>query len=66
MSSFQDLGVFVHNNPEAEAQKSSAQAAHALSLCLRGTLCLRVIVNMSFIRVVINLWFIALNCDFLD
>jgi len=27
MSSFQDLGFFVCNNPEAEAQRSSAQAA---------------------------------------
>ena len=27
MSSFQDLGVFIHNNPETEAQMSSAQAA---------------------------------------
>ena len=27
MSSFQDLGVFVHNNPETETQRSSAQAA---------------------------------------
>ena len=26
MSSFQYLGVFVYNNPEAEAQRSSAQA----------------------------------------
>ena len=50
MSSFQDLGFFVYNNPEAEAQRSFA---HALSLCLiiqrdmRVTVefCLRVIVN---------------------
>ena len=50
MSSFQDLWVFVHNNPEAEAQRSYK---HALSLyvviqrCLRGTplsFCFRVIV----------------------
>ena len=27
MASFQDLGVFVHHNPEAEAQRSIAQAA---------------------------------------
>ena len=27
MSSFQDLGVFVHINPEAEAQRSYAHAA---------------------------------------
>ena len=27
MSPFQDLGVFVHNNPEAEAQRSYAHAA---------------------------------------
>ena len=27
MSSFQDLEVFVHNDPEAEAQKSYAYAA---------------------------------------
>ena len=31
MSSFQDFGFFVYNNPEAEAQRSFA---HALSLCL--------------------------------
>ena len=35
MSSFQDLGVFVHNNPEAEAQRSYA---HALSLSCNSTI----------------------------
>ena len=56
MSSFRDLGFFVHNNPEAEAQRSSVQVAHALSLScssvryLRGTslgFCLRVTVNQK-------------------
>ena len=46
MSSFQDLGVFVHKNPEAEAQKSYV---YALSLTphTRNSLgfYLRVIVN---------------------
>ena len=53
MSSFQDLGIFAYNNTNAEAQRSSAQAAHALSLScnsihLRETplcFCFRVIVN---------------------
>ena len=27
MSVFQDFGVFVHNNPQEKAQRSSAQAA---------------------------------------
>ncbi len=27
MSPYQDLGVLVHNNPKAEAQRSSTQAA---------------------------------------
>ena len=27
MSSFQDLGAFVHNNPEAKAKRSYAHAA---------------------------------------
>ena len=31
MSSFRDLGGFVHNNPMAEAQRNYA---HTLSLCL--------------------------------
>ena len=68
MSSFQDLGVFVHNNHEAEAQKSSAQAAHALSLPARNSLgqCLRVLVNMCSFCGSVDLWFIAFNCDYLD
>ena len=38
MSSFQNLDVFVHNNPEAEAQTSYTQAVHALSLSCNSTL----------------------------
>ena len=34
MSSFQDLGNFVHNNPEAEAQRSYA---HAVSMFCNST-----------------------------
>ena len=51
---FKIQGFFVHNNPEAEAQRSSAQAdlnyktAIESMRCLRGTplfFCLRIIVN---------------------
>ena len=38
MSSFKDLGLFVHNNPAAEAQRSSAPTAHARSLSCNSTL----------------------------
>ena len=41
MSSFQNLGVFVHNNPEANAQKRVVQRIRVTSLGL----CLRVILN---------------------
>ena len=35
MSSFKDLGVFFHNNTEAEAKKTYVRAAcNRLSLCL--------------------------------
>ena len=49
MSFFQDLGVFVHNNPKSVAQRSYAHALTVIQRCLRGTplgLCIeRVIVN---------------------
>ena len=41
MSSFQNLGVFVHNNPEAKAQRRVVQRIRVTSLGL----CLRVILN---------------------
>ena len=69
MSSFQDLGGFVPNNPEAEAKRSYAHAPEREPVLRRMRLtslgcCLRVIVNekplnlwkttSSFLSVIVN------------
>lgn len=50
MSTFQDLGFFLYNNPEAEAQRSYAYAAlnyKTERVYARNSFCLRVFVNQN-------------------
>ena len=45
MSSSQDLGIFVHNNTEAEAQRSYAHAVEREPILTPLVFCIRVIVT---------------------